>query len=196
MRRVRLTQRGLTGFTIYIVPISATRAQRPGDEPPLQVRQPDIRRSEDPPGRELPDELPQGRAHCATGDGLVRPHRRPNPTPGTRGQRPLERSPATVNHERYRRKEETKEARRGPPGGFRGVLHPGAAQDDPQSPAHLGKGRHPILHAKAGGRVPDRGPGRGGGLMSPPSLGGGRRSDGPQAYRPLLKGRSSVARNR
>ena len=94
-------------------------------------------------------------------------------------------------NERYRRTEETKEARRpacgslpGPPGC---VLHPGAAEADPQGAAHLGKGRRPLLHAKARGRTrrvpPCAGRRRGGGelMASHPtltviSLGGGVQS--------------------
>ena len=36
------------------------RAKRSRNGPPLQVRQPDARRSGDPPGEGIPDDLPQG----------------------------------------------------------------------------------------------------------------------------------------
>ena len=41
------------------------------------------------------------------------------------------------------------------------------AEAHPQGPAHLDKGRQPFLHAKARGRVPNRGRRRGGGPMRP-----------------------------
>ena len=58
----------------------------------------------------------------------------------------------TIQYERCRqteRNERTGRLARAPGS----VLHPRAAKDDPPGSAHMGKGRHPLLHAKAPARV-------------------------------------------
>ena len=84
---------------------------------------------------------------------------RPTPcAPGGPSQASSERPAApgdgagTIPYERDRQSERNERTRRlaRAPGS---VLHPRAAKDDPPGSAHMGKGRHPLLHAKAPGRL-------------------------------------------